>query len=497
MATPGISSAVKRIADDPLTKVIDRQGDSKWRWTNLRQTLITEKGIDAELVDRMYANVVRILADDLRSRGEAWTISAAWWDWRVERDIWKFAHHYVRAGPNAPPYNDQEPTSKIGPPFSLEALRSCSEQARKERLVSDDNTRGPAYQHRAPLLTANSKLHPEWRKALWKGKEFGGVPHDADIVPEPGMVFIPEGEGVNIDKCLGKPDERANILVEAAELLGSDYTLAYGIAAGGIPTLVLDMTESSIQKGRLWAYKQVLLDLFEWQYQLLKHKKPLLLTEYLKRVYADRQRTGKDVVFQATDANRHVLLASIRERQSTRAREAEIERLVNEAPSDEARRLLGEQRAALLKKGRDLVATKIWEGIDPENEDAVLNRLCCLVQTKGPMSVLPAKDRQDIVYDLTIRWANVHIERVLSDRRSNVTLAAEAIDEFMLAPEQHARHKRWAILYDRSARMQAVARVLDDGQDRAFSQLALEWARASFAKKGVEDKMDAFLAASK
>ncbi|KAK8036357.1 hypothetical protein PG991_001494 [Apiospora marii] len=55
----------------PLVKVIDRQKS------------VSELGIDAELVNHMYAENSKRLADYLWYRGEAWTVSAAWRDWQV------------------------------------------------------------------------------------------------------------------------------------------------------------------------------------------------------------------------------------------------------------------------------------------------------------------------------------------------------------------------------------------------------------------------------
>ncbi|KAK7916798.1 hypothetical protein PG985_010406 [Apiospora marii] len=119
---------------DPLAKVIDRQGNSKWRWITLRQKLVKERGMDAKLVDQNYATNSEKLAEQFWARGEAWTISAAWWGWALEMHTWNFAHHHIKAGPGAPAYDKEDPTKYAFPRSYIPAHHVASHYPVREAV---------------------------------------------------------------------------------------------------------------------------------------------------------------------------------------------------------------------------------------------------------------------------------------------------------------------------------------------------------------------------
>lgn len=207
-------------------------------------------------------------------------------------------------GVKAKPLDLGEPKITFGAPFSHEVLEWCYNKALDTKALY-------MAAHGAFKNLSEVTLRRKDRVAMWKSGQVPGLVHDYQVCPQPGMVWIPQIGQVCFESCVGADTQRArSVLDEAMKLVcGRDLVLAYGVLPNDHKALVVEFAADADAESvavRL-QYRQVLLDLLQWQTRLLRGE-VVVLDECLRGILGARLQAGARAPRGAPEAASPVLV---------------------------------------------------------------------------------------------------------------------------------------------------------------------------------------------
>ncbi|KAK7993142.1 hypothetical protein PG989_006523 [Apiospora arundinis] len=401
-----------------------------------------------------------------------WVAGSSTWAVNVDyfRDaVLKTVHAKVHGGVKAKPLDLGEPKITFGAPFSHEVLEWCYNKALDTKALY-------MAAHGAFKNLSEVTLRRKDRVAMWKSGQVPGLVHDYQVCPQPGMVWIPQIGQVCFESCVGADTQRArSVLDEAMKLVcGRDLVLAYGVLPNDHKALVVEFAADADAESvavRL-QYRQVLLDLLQWQTRLLRGE-VVVLDESLRGILGARLQAGARA-------------------QPPRGLLEERQKLLRRYWCHDSQLLVAAQNAAITAAARQAADT-LFDNVQGSDEKAHLDRLFTFVATTGHRAILPVAERQAMVKDKAKPYVLLHIMRLwtqgagkgkLEDMVNELVEFVRA-DEMsnpmtnLLTEEQRAKHGFWATISPPRDRWELMVQNIGDldllnGVERALACVEAE-----------------------